>query len=53
MARAHSHFVPALGAVRRWLAPGGEIHVAGFGPPEDLAMRLASEGARRERGLPW
>lgn len=40
----------ALGAVRRWLAPGGEIHVADFGPPQDLAMRLASQVVRLADG---
>jgi len=32
----------ALAAVRRWLRPGGELHVLDFGPQASLAMRLLS-----------
>ncbi len=45
----------ALSDARRWLAPGGELHVADFGPPQDPLMwttswivRLA-DGAGRVR----
>lgn len=36
----------ALGAVRRALKPGGELHVADFGPPRGALMRLASLAIR-------
>lgn len=45
----------ALEAVRRWLKPGGELHIADFGAPQDTLMWVASllvrtlDGADRVR----
>ena len=36
----------ALGAVRRLLKPGGELHVADFGPPQNPLMWVVSRGIR-------
>jgi ubiquinone/menaquinone biosynthesis C-methylase UbiE len=36
----------ALAAVRRLLRPGGELHVADWGKPQNLLMRVASLGFR-------
>ena len=32
----------ALGAVRRLLRPGGELHIADWGPPQNQLMRIAT-----------
>jgi ubiquinone/menaquinone biosynthesis C-methylase UbiE len=36
----------ALAAARRLLRPGGELHVADWGPPQNALMRLAALGFR-------
>ena len=38
--------VRTLAAIRRVLRPGGELHIADWGHPEDPAMRLAALGIR-------
>lgn len=40
----------ALAAVRRLLRPGGELHVADFGPPHNALMRLLSHTVHRVDG---
>lgn len=37
--------------VARVLRPGGELHVADFGPPQDLLARVGAEGLRRFDGI--
>jgi ubiquinone/menaquinone biosynthesis C-methylase UbiE len=38
----HAERRSALAAMRRWLRPGGELHVLDFGPQEQLAMKAIS-----------
>jgi ubiquinone/menaquinone biosynthesis C-methylase UbiE len=37
--------------IARVLKPGGELHVADFGPPQDLIARIGAEGIRRFDGI--
>jgi ubiquinone/menaquinone biosynthesis C-methylase UbiE len=41
----------ALASVRRLLRPGGELHIADWGKPQNLLMRIASIGFRLADGL--
>jgi ubiquinone/menaquinone biosynthesis C-methylase UbiE len=38
----HEQRRSALAAMRRWLRPGGELHVLDFGPQQQLAMKAIS-----------